>query len=322
MIRTIVYRDNKLVSGSMSLEQVVETRANPASMVWIDLAESADDEVRHVLGDVFSVHPLTIEDCLQDTPLPKVETYEDYLYMVLHAVDYSRKGKFTTTEVDFIIGTNFLITVHRHPLKPIDVARDRCLRAPATLVRGPDRLAHNVLDLLVDYYRPALAELRTEVETLEERVLHNEKKPLAQQIMELREDLAALREIIRPQRELVAELVLGRSRFFRKTMLPYLRDLQDELVRIEEMSASWSDETILLFRVFLNRSSHEANRGIRVLTALTAVTIPLLIVGGWYGMNFPGMPEIYSPAGYWIALGITSACTLALFVLLKRRRWF
>ncbi len=304
------------------MERLQELRAEPGVMLWVDLSEPPDEETSRVLGGIFDVHPLTIEDCLQDSPLPKIELYDDYLYIVIHAVDYSRAEKFTTVEVDFILGRNFLVTLHRKPIRPIDVARQRVLRSPSAQVRGPDRLAHNVLDLLVDYYRPALAELRTEVEEIEEAVLERGREKLDARIVELREDLAALRQIIRPQRELAAELAQGRTPFFRPKLLPYLRDLNDELVRIEEMAVSWSEQTILIFRVYLNRASHEANAGIRVLTALTAVTLPLLVIGGWFGMNFRGMPLLHSRAAYWGTMGVTIGLTAGLFVFLRKRRWF
>jgi magnesium transporter len=161
-----------------------------------------------------------------------------------------------------------------------------------------------------------------EIEELEEAVLDRTKVGLDVRIVELRNDLSALRQIIRPQRELVAELALGKSVFFRKKLLPYLRDLHDEFQRIEELAISWSDQGILLFRVYLNRSSHETNEGIRVLTALTAITLPLLIIGGWFGMNFRVMPLLDSRAAYWSMLGLTIALTAGLFVYLRRRKWF
>lgn len=322
MISTLIYRDTRLAGENPPFEQLATLRADPAVMLWVDLSDSPEEEARRVLADIFAVHPLTIEDCLQDTPLPKVEHYDEYLYMVLHGVDYSRAEKFTTTEVDFILGKNFLVTFHRKPLKPVQVARERSLRSPQTPVRGPDRLAHNVLDLLVDHYGPALAELRTEVEEIEGAVLGHSEEKLEARIIELRTDLTALRQIIRPQRELAAELAQGKTGFFRPKLVPYLRDLQDELARIEELAVSWNDQLRLVFRVYLNRASHEANEGIRVLTALTAITLPTVIIGGWFGMNFEDLPWKDSLPAYWVTFGVTVALTAGLFFFLRKRRWF
>jgi magnesium transporter len=322
MISTLIYRDARPAGENPAFEQLAALRADPAVMLWVDLSESPEEEARRVMADVFAVHPLTIEDCLQDSPLPKVESYDEYLYLVLHAVDYTRAEKFTTTEVDFILGKNFLVTYHRKPLKPIQVARERALRNTHTLVRGPDRLAHNVLDLLVDHYGPALGALRVAIEEIEGAVLGRSAEKLEEKIIDLRADLAALRQIIRPQRELAAELAQGKTGFFRPKLVPYLRDLHDELARIEDLAVTWSDQLRLIFRVYLNRASHEANEGIRVLTALTAITLPTVIIGGWFGQNFVTLPWIDSRVAYWVTFGVTAALSGWLFVFLRRRRWF
>lgn len=321
MIQSIVYRDNKFVADCPPPETLAALRQDPAVMLWVDLAAPTDDEIRLVMQDLFGLHPLTIEDCIQDTPLPKLEEYENYLYIVAHAVDYSRAEKFTTTELDLILGRNFLVTFHRLPLKAVQTCRERILRTPGVLVRGPDRFAHTLLDLIVEHFKPSIAELRTEIETIEDAVLARSREPLAQRIVDVREDLTTLRQILRPQRELAVALASGRTGFFRPKLLPYMRDLSDDLVRIEELVKSWSEQLIFIFKLFLNRSSHETNEGVRVLTGLTAVALPLMIIGSWFSMNFRNSPLLASRAAYWVAVGIMGVSTVALFIFLKRRKW-
>ena len=321
MIQSIVYRDNKFVADCPPPETLAALRQDPAVMLWVDLAAPTDDEIRLVMQDLFGLHPLTIEDCIQDTPLPKLEEYENYLYIVAHAVDYSRAEKFTTTELDLILGRNFLVTFHRLPLKAVQTCRERILRTPGVLVRGPDRFAHTLLDLIVEHFKPSIAELRTEIETIEDAVLARSREPLAQRIVDVREDLTTLRQILRPQRELAVALASGRTGFFRPKLLPYMRDLSDDLVRIEEQVKSWSEQLIFIFKLFLNRSSHETNEGVRVLTGLTAVALPLMIIGSWFSMNFRNSPLLASRAAYWVAVGIMGVSTVALFIFLKRRKW-
>jgi len=321
MIQSIVYRDNKFVADCPPPETLAALRQDPAVMLWVDLAEPTDDEIRLVMQDLFGLHPLTIEDCIQDTPLPKLEEYENYLYIVAHAVDYSRAEKFTTTELDLILGRNFLVTFHRLPLKAVQTCRERILRTPGVLVRGPDRFAHTLLDLIVEHFKPSIAELRTEIETIEDAVLARSREPFAQRIVDVREDLTTLRQILRPQRELAVALASGRTGFFRPKLLPYTRDLSDDLVRIEELVKSWSEQLIFIFKLFLNRSSHETNEGVRVLTGLTAVALPLMIIGSWFSMNFRNSPLLASRSAYWVAVGIMGVSTVALFIFLKRRKW-
>jgi magnesium transporter len=322
MIHSLLYRDHKFAAENPPVDSLATLIADPGVMIWVDLDAATDDEIRIVMQETFGIHPLTIEDCVQDSPLPKVEEMENYLYLVMHAVDYTRADKFSTTELDLILGRNFLITFHRNPLKPLVAAMERFRKNTATQVRGPDRFAHTLLDLIVENYKPALDELRQEVEVIEEAVLARAKGGLTKEIVETRESLTTLRQTIRPQREIVAQLAVGKTPFFRPKLLPYLRDLSDDLVRIEEQAKGWSEQLIFAFRLHLNRSSHEANAGIRVLTGLTAVTIPLLLIGSWFAMNFREMPLLASRAAYWVTLAVTIASTVVMFVFLKKRKWF
>jgi magnesium transporter len=321
MIQSVVYRDSRFVADCPPPETLAALRQDPAVMLWVDLAAPTDEEIRLIMQELFALHPLTIEDCLQDSPLPKFEEYENYVYIVAHAVDYTRTEKFTTTELDLILGKNFLLTFHRQPLKAVQSCRDRLLRTPGTIVRGPDRFAHTLLDLIVENFKPALAELRVEIEEIEDAVLARSKDPLAQRIVDVREDLTTLRQILRPQRELAVALATGRTGFFRPKLLPYMRDLSDDLVRIEEQVKSWSEQLIFVFKLFLNRSSHETNEGVRVLTGLTAVTIPLMIIGSWFSMNFKHSPLLASRPAYWVAVSIMAVSTIVLFIYLRRRKW-
>jgi len=322
MITTLVYRDTKLSGHNPPPESLAALRLEPNVMLWIDLAAPSPEEIKLVFEDLFAFHPLVIEDCVSDSPLPKLETYDDYLYFVMHAVDYSKTDKFTTTELDIILGKNFLVTFHKQPLRPVQSAMERCQRTPNVPVRGPDRFAHTLLDYMVDAYKPALEELRGELESIESAVLANANaRDLFPRVVALRKELAQLRQIVRPQREVAAELAAGKAKLIRSAIIPYLRDLSEDLAHIENQAISWADQLILSFRVYLNKSSHEANEGIRVLTALTALTIPPLLVGGWFGMNFSRMTELEGRYSYPIAAVFTLASIGAMIVVMRKKRW-
>ena len=322
MITTLVYRDARFVAHNPPADTLAALRTEPGIMLWVDLSSPTTDETRLVLESVFAFHPLAIEDCVTDSPFPKLEEYDDYLYLVMHAVDYSQADKFTTTELDLFLGKNFIVTYHGQPLKPVQAALDRYLKAPGTLVRGADRFAHGILDLMVEAYKPALDELRRELEEIESGVLQ-EMGPdeLFPRVAGLRKELSALRQIVRPQREIAAVLTQGKSRFIRPLIVPYLRDLTEELSRIESQAGAWAEQLILTFRVYLNKSGHEANLGIRVLTGITALTLPVIIIGGWYGMNFDRMHETDARYSYYIALALMFAGTAGMLLFLRRKKW-
>ena len=149
--------------------------------LWVDLESPTPQETKYVLGEVFHFHPLSIEDCVAASPLPKVEEYSPregdrfapYLFMVIHAVDYSRKdGVFATSELNFFLGKNFLVTYHDGPLRSVTVTEECAVKA-TIIARAPDRVAHTLLDSIVESYKPALDELSLEIAEIEQQALQH-----------------------------------------------------------------------------------------------------------------------------------------------------
>lgn len=323
MITTLVYRDSKPAGLNPSVESLAALRREPGVMLWIDLDQPSPDEASAILEKLFGFHPLAIEDCLAESSLPKLENYDDYLYLVAHAIGPAPDGdvRFTATKLDAFLGPGYLVTCHRRPLKTIQAVADRLRQSPSP-VRGPDRILHQVLDSLVEGSQPILAALGHEVDRVENGVFReisaDELFPL---VVSLRKDLSRLRRLMNPQSQVIASLAAEKTKLIRPAIVPYLRDVGDDLARIETQAGAWADQLILSFRIYLNKSSHEANQGIKVITAITALTLPPLLVGGWFGMNFTGMRELGSRLGYPLAAAATLLSVLAMLLFMRRKRW-
>ena len=321
MIHSFIFSEGRLVGRDLEIEALRLVRSDKGLVLWVDLDNPTDEEIKTVLTEIFQFHPLAVEDCVTPSPLPKIDDYEDYLFLVMHAVDFTRTDKFNTTELDLFLGKDYLVTFHRTPLKSIPVVMDRCVKATGVVARGPDRLAHMVLDAMVENFKPVTDELRAELEEIEETVLSRDSKQLIPDLMHVRTDIAHLRQIIRPQRDLVSRLAHGESKIIRALMLPYFRDLRDDLIRIDEMTASFADQLLISFDLYLSKSDYEANQGIKTLTALTVLTLPATLISTWYGMNFEHMPELKSPLGYPVAIAVTLVLTAVTWWWCKQRRW-
>ena len=322
MIHSFVFSDGKLVGRDLELEALRLVCADKGLVVWVDLDNPTDDEIKAILEGVFQFHPLAIEDCVTPSSLPKIEDYETYLFMVTHAIDFTRTEKFSSTELDLFIGKEYLVTFHRTPLKSVQATIDRLVKVTGVVVRGPDRLAHTVLDFLVDNYQPVIAELGAELEEIEQTVLAKTSgDKFMNEILHVRTDFSRLRSIVQPQRDTIDRLARGDSKLIRPIMLPYFRDLRDNLARLGETATGYHERLMMAFDIYLNKAAFEANEGIKFLTAVTALTLPAVLVGGWYGMNFEHMPELHSPHGYLWACSITLASTLVMIVYLKKKKW-
>ena len=299
--------------------------------LWVDLENPTPEEANSVLEDIFHFHPLSIEDCVTVSPSPKVEEYspkEDdmftpYLFMVIHAVDYSRKnGQFATSELDFFLGRNFLVTYHHTPLRAVTVVEERAVNSSMHIARAPDRVAHSLLDTLVDNYKPALEELSMEIAELEQMALQNPGKETMNRILQVKKEVLHLRQIIGPQCEVLSRFGQGEFKLVRAHLVPYFRDVYDALFHIGELAQSYTDSLTGILQVYLNMSSNQTGEVVKLLTLITVITTPLMMVGTWYGMNFHNMPELSWQHGYMVAGCVTVVSTALTYWYFKKKKWF
>ncbi|MCS7337616.1 MAG: magnesium/cobalt transporter CorA [Verrucomicrobiae bacterium] len=332
MIRSLVFTtQGRLHSRDIEVFLMPTLLADTNLFLWVDLENPTPEETKCILEDVFHFHPLSIEDCVMVSAGPKVEEYmpregdmfAPYLFMVIHAVDYSRKdGVFATNELNFFLGKNFLVTYHEHPIKGISLTEERAIRGTGHIARAPDRVAYNLLDAIVDNYKPALDELSLEIAELEQQVLTDSGTEVLNKILQIKKEVLHLRRIIGPQREVLARFARGEFKLIRPHLLPYYRDVYDHLFQISELAQSYADSLTGILQVYLNMSSNRTAEIVKVLTLFIVITTPVLVVGSWYGMNFvEQMPELHWKYGYVWAIGLTVVSTAALCFWLRKRKW-
>jgi magnesium transporter len=299
--------------------------------LWVDLENPTPEETKYVLEEVFHFHPLSIEDCVAVSPSPKVDEYEPreddkftpYLFIVIHAVDYSRKEcVFATRELDFFLGKNFLVTYHNEPIKCVAVTEEQAMRGALHIAKAPDRVAYNLLDAIVDNYKPALDELGLQIAELEQEALQAPTKDTLNQILRVKKEVMHLRRIIGPQREVIARFARGEFKQIRPHMVPYYKDVYDALFQISEMAQSYTDSLTGILQVYLNMSSNQTGEVVKLLTLITVITTPLMMVGTWYGMNFHDMPELSWKHGYLIAFGAVALSTGLTYWYFRKKKWF
>ncbi|HXE42722.1 MAG TPA: magnesium/cobalt transporter CorA, partial [Candidatus Baltobacteraceae bacterium] len=318
-------------SENMDLFLMPTLLADTNLFLWVDFEDPTQEEIDTILKGVFHFHPLSIEDCVAVNSSPKVEEYTPkegdlftpYLFMVIHAVDYSRKdGKFATSELDFFLGKNFVVTYHQKPLRSVSLIEERCMKGAVQIARAPDRVAHSLLDSLVDGYKPALDDLALEIAEVEQNVLQSPGRQTLNHILQLKKKVLHLRQIIIPQSEVLGRFAAGEFKLIRPHLVPYFRDVYDSLRRISELAQSYTDSLTGILQVYLNMSSNQTGEVVKLLTMITVITTPLMMIGTWYGMNFKDMPELEWKHGYWVAGIITFISTLATYLYFKKKKWF
>ncbi|MBC8095586.1 MAG: magnesium/cobalt transporter CorA [Akkermansiaceae bacterium] len=332
MIRSLVFTtQGRLHSKDIEMFLMPTLLSDTNLFLWLDLENPSPEEAKYILEDLFHFHPLSIEDCVMVSPSPKVEEYQPkeedkftpYLFMVIHAVDYSRKdGVFATTELNFFLGKNFLVTYHDTPMRSVSATEEQAVRSTMHIARAPDRVAYTLLDSVVDNYKPALDELSLEIAELEQEALQNPGKATLNKIIQIKKEVLHLRRIIGPQREVMARFARGEFKLIRAHMVPYYRNVYDTLFQISELAQNYTDSLTGLLQVYLNMSSNQTGEVIKLLTLITLITTPLMMIGTWYGMNFQGMPELSWKHGYWVAGATMAVSTVITFWYFRKRKWF
>jgi magnesium transporter len=299
--------------------------------LWVDLEGATEEESREVLELIFHFHPLSIEDCVLPSPSPKVEEYSPkegdlftpYLFIVIHAVDYDRKdGRFATSELNFFLGKNFLVTYHEAPLRSVVTVVERACTGATNIARAPDRVAHSLLDTLVDNYKPALDALALEIAELEQQALQRPTKETLNKILQVKKEVLHLRQIIGPQQGVLQRFAQGEFKLVRPHLAPYFRDVYDALFHIGELAQSYTDSLTGILQVYLNMSSNQTGEVVKLLTLITVITTPLMMIGTWYGMNFKDMPELDTRHAYPVATALMVLFTLATYWYFKKKKWF
>ena len=331
MIRSFVFTtQGKLHSKGIEPFLMPTLLADTNLFLWVDLEKVTPAEARDILEKIFHFHPLSIEDCLAPSPSPKVEEYTPregdlfapYLFMVIHAVDYNRQdGCFGTNELDFFLGKNFLVTYHDQPLRSVSIVEEHALNGTLGIARAPDRVAHALLDTLVDNYKPALDGLSLSIAELEQLAFQNPNKETLNKILQVKKEVMHLRQIIGPQREVLARFAQGEFKLVRPHLVPYFRDVYDSLFHISELAQGYTDSLTGILQVYLNMSSNQTGEVVKLLTLITVITTPLMMIGTWYGMNFHDMPELSWRFGYPYAWAVMILSAVLPLVLFRMKGW-
>ena len=312
-------------AGSVTCVEAVDPAwLQPGSRVgfWVDLDQPTPEEAR-ILADVFKFHELAVEDAISEIHHPKIESYGEYLYIILHGIDFkAREHCFRTQDVDFFLGPNYLVTVHPGVSRSIGKVADICTRNPRVLVDGPAGLLHRIVDTMVDNYRPEVDKLSDRLDKLEAQVFQRPDVSLGRQILNFKRDISSLRRVVLPQRDVIARLARREFAVISEALSYRFRDVYDHLVRLADEATLLHDRVTSLMEAHLSMLSNQLNSVMKVLTVIATIFMPLTVLTGLYGMNVE-LPHL--PGGvrlqFWWVFAMMLAISVAMLWFFRRRRW-
>ena len=296
------------------------TLSSPVTL-WVDLSAPTEEELR-ILSDVFAFHPLAVDDAKSALQYPKVEPYPGYLYLVLHGIDLKKgKSQFATRDVDFFLGRNYLVTVHGGESRSVSRVHEICDRHDYVLSEGPVALLHRIVDAMVDNYRPAIQELESRLDKLEDLAFTGHEQ-IVRQIIKLKRELGTLRRVIMPQRDVIGRLARREFSAISDELAYRFRDVYDHMARYADEAMLFQERVTGIHEVNLATVSNRLNRVMKVLTVMSTIFLPLTVLTSMWGMNidlphFPGGGE----AKFWWLAAVMIGVIGAMLLLFRRFKW-
>ncbi|MFT3744737.1 MAG: magnesium/cobalt transporter CorA [Pyrinomonadaceae bacterium] len=321
-------KDGDRVEEGFTRDELPALLADPTNVVWVDLQGESEEhlaEAKDVLLNVFKFHYLTVEDCIETRNQPKIESFEDYIYFIVHGIkpNETNPSNFVTKELDGYLGSNFVVTFHVLRFRSIKAVKQKIRSSTFVCKRGAAYLLHHILDELVDLYMPIVDEFDEAINDLEDRVLDMRKNnnAILGDVMDIRRSVARLRRISSRQLEVLYRMSHGEFPVIPTNVLPFFRDVHDHLLRISDLSEGYRDLVSGLFDIHFAVVGNRTNEVMKTLAVLSAIILPLSLIAGIYGMNFENMPELKTSSGYFLTLGTMAIITVVLLIYFWRRGW-
>jgi magnesium transporter len=293
------------------------------TVTWVNIDGLHDTQLIEKIGSHYGFHPLVLEDIVHVGQRPKLEEYDDYLYVVLYQLEWQGDEAMVTEEqVSLIIGKNYLFSFQERPGDDFETVRERLRSARGkTRQRGSDYLAYQLIDSTVDNYFTMLDRIGHLTEQVEIELLENPTADTMHRMQQIKREMLVVRRAIWPLRDVLAGLLRTDSELISEPTRVYLRDVHDHAVQVVDMVETLRDVVGGMIEIYLAQVSLKTNEVMKVLTMMASIFIPLTFIVGVYGMNFDFMPELHTrwayPAVWAVMIGIAGG----ILFWFKKRRW-
>ncbi|MGV3538700.1 MAG: magnesium/cobalt transporter CorA [Rufibacter sp.] len=305
----------------------------PNARHWVDVRGYADVSLLERMMADFQIHPLQMEDVINDYQRPKVEEDHQRLFIVSRMVTFTPDHEIDDDQLSLFTGPNYVLTFQSDYEDCLDSLRERIRVGKGNIRKKPTMyMAYAILDVVLDHYFPAMAQLGEYAEELEDCLFQEPNKKLLSQILDLKRQVVKIRRIVWPERDKVNELLRMDEQLVPHELKIYFKDIYDHAIQLMDLVDNYKEMTSSLTDLYLSNVSNRMNEVMKVLTIISTIFIPLSFIVGLYGMNFSrenpngglnplNMPELYQPYGYVTLLGIMALIVCGMVYYFYKKGW-
>jgi magnesium transporter len=314
--------DNAL-SCDLNNEQLITIFREGHGLLWVDIVDPSDDD-KKLLEQGFGFHRLAVEDCISpDTHPPKIDDFEDYLFLIVHGINYQTESDIVATaELALFIGEHYVVSVHHLPFYSIQTVQAHVDESGRWMMKGADFLAHSLIDALIDNIMPTIYRMNTIADELEEAAIRIPVSTTMEDILKLKRSTLHIHRVIAPQREILNRLSRGEFKLIKEEAEIFYKDIYDHLMQIEDLNQTIRDLSDNALSIYLSAVANKQNDTMRVLAVVTTIFLPLTLLTGIYGMNFNYMPELHWPWAYFCVLGVVILVVIVVVYRFWASKWF
>jgi magnesium transporter len=293
------------------------------SNTWINVVGLSDEEVIEKIGEKYKIHPLVLEDILHTEQRPKIEFFDNYIFIVLKTMSHNKKeNKINFEQLSILLGNHFVITFQEKKSNIFDALKKRLNDEKSKLRQmNSDYLAHGILDIVIDNYFLILEKFGNDIELFEDELMIEPLTKTLNEVYQLKRELLFLRKSVFPLKDVVTKLERSESKLIDDKTKFYLKDIYDHVVQVIETVDTQRDLVMGLLELYDSRVSQRMNEVIKVLTIISTIFIPLTFIAGIYGMNFKFMPELSWEWGYYFTLMLMIVAGIGMIIFFKRKKW-
>jgi magnesium transporter len=308
--------------GAATVGECLPFKEKP-TVTWVNVTGIHDVTVIEEFGKAFNIHPLLLEDIVHPDQRPKLEDYDDYLFLVLRMLIYDEaKEELLSEQVSLILGPNFVITFQEREGDVFDAVRARIRNGKGKIRKmGCDYLTYALIDSVVDNYFVVLEKYGEKIEILQEEVLSQPTPETLQMIQRTKRDMIFLRKSVWPLREAINALQRGESSLVTDDVSVYLRDVYDHTIQVIDTIETFRDMLSGTLDVYLSSVSNKMNEVMKVLTIIATIFMPMTFIAGIYGMNFKYMPELDWHWAYPVIWAVIIVLGVLMLMGFKRKKW-